>query len=92
MATRIAMANLDPTVRLRVADLAAALYRREISYEAFLSALPAIDREHEDAVTELLDLVEHEPARNRVLGLPPKEHDAYVADIQRRISELRADG
>jgi hypothetical protein len=92
MATDIGMTNLSPHVRHRVASLAAALYRQEIDYRSFLSALPSIDDRQDDAVAELLDLIEHEPARGRVLGLSAHEHEAYLADIQRRIAELAADG
>jgi hypothetical protein len=86
------MSNLDPDIQQQVARLAAAYYRQELSYEAFLRALPEIDPAREDAVTELLDVIEHEPARGRFLGLPPAKHDAYLADIQRRITELAAAG
>ena len=86
------MSNLSSDVRQQVAKLAAAFYRQELSYAEFLRAMPRIDSSQDDAVTELLDLIEHEPARGRFFGLPPAEHDAYLADIQRRIAELAAAG
>ena len=92
MATGIGMTNLSPQIRHRVATLAAALYREEIDYRSFLSALPSIENARDDAVAELLDLIEHEPARGRILGVSAHEHEAYLAEIQRRIAELAADG
>jgi len=86
------MSNLDPHVRQQVATLAAALYRQELSYGEFLRALPKMNLADDDAVAELLDLIEHEPARGRLFGLSPEKHDAYVADIQRRIAALAANG
>jgi hypothetical protein len=85
------MSNLDPKTRHRLAAFATACYAGELEYAMFLSKLPEIDRDEDDAVTELLDLIEREPARGRFLGLPPAEHEAYVADIRRRIAELAAD-
>ena len=82
------MGNLDPAVRRRVAALAADFYDGHLSYEAFLAALPPVDTDADDAVAELLDLIEHEPARSPVFGLAPREHAVYVADIRRRIADL----
>ena len=85
------MSNLNSATRLRVAALANELYARQIDYPTFLSRLPEVDLDQEDAVTELLDLIVHEPVRGRFMGLPPEEHAAYMADVQRRIAELVAD-
>ena len=74
--------------RRAVAELAAELYDERRSYAEFLAALPTIDLAAADAVTELVDLIEHQPDRGRMLGLPSPEYDAYVADIRRRIAEL----
>lgn len=82
------MANLDPAIRHSVANLAAELYAGRLTYAAFLLALPEIDLNVDDAVTELLDLIEHQPSRGRVFGVGPEKHASYVADIQRRIAEL----
>lgn len=82
------MSNLDPAVRRRVAALATDFYDGRLTYGAFLAALPPVAVDADDAVTELLDLIEHEPARGRVVGLAPREHAAYVADVRRRIAEL----
>jgi hypothetical protein len=84
------MSNSHPAIRYRVAVLARALYAREIDYATFLSQLPPVDLDKENAVTEVLDLIEHEPSRGRLLGVPPKEHAAYVADVERRIAALAA--
>jgi hypothetical protein len=82
------MANLDPVIRHTVAKLAAELYAGRLTYAAFLLALPEIDLTVDDAVTELLDLIEHQPSQGRVFGLGPEKHSSYVADIRRRIAEL----
>ena len=82
------MGNLDVSIRQRVAELATTLYDGRLTYEEFLAALPDLDLGTDDDVTELLDLIEHEPARGRVFGLSPQEHDAYVADIRARIARL----
>jgi hypothetical protein len=82
------MGNRDPSIRLRIAELATTLYDGQLTYEEFLHALPDLDRNVDEEVTELLDLIEHHPARGRVLGLAAKEHDAYVADIRSRIARL----
>ena len=82
------MPNLDPATRRAVARLAAELYDLQLSYPEFLAALPTIDTNADDAVTEFLGLIEHQPARGRVLGLAPPEYEDFVADIRRRIAKL----
>jgi hypothetical protein len=86
------MNNLDVGTRRRVASLATALYAHEIDYESFLAGLPPIDYSEDDPVTELLDLIAHEPTRGRFLGVSMKRHAEYIADIQNRVAELAADG
>ena len=78
----------DLEIRRRVAVLAAAFYDGQLTYSEFLSQLPEDELSEDHPVSELLDLIEHEPARGRFLGLAPREHDSYVADIRRRIAEL----
>ena len=75
-------------MRRRVATLASALYDGQLTYTEFLSQLPQNELPEDHPVSELLDLIEHEPARGRLLGLAPREHDRYIADIHRRIAEL----
>ena len=82
------MGNLEVPIRRRVAELATTFYDGRLTYEEFVNALPDLDRGVDDEVTELLDLIEHEPARGRVLGLEPKLHDAYMVDIRARIARL----
>ncbi len=78
----------DHGLRRRVAALAAHLYAGQLTYAEFLEQLPDLELPEDHPISELLDLIEHEPSSGRLLGLAPREHDRYVADIHRRIAEL----
>ena len=57
------MTNSNARVAGQVAELAAALYDKRLTYEQFLEQLPPVDTRGDDPVTDLLDLIEHEPGR-----------------------------
>jgi hypothetical protein len=42
-------------------------------------------------LSDVLDLIEHEPVRGGFYGLAPREHDAYVARICRLLDQILAD-
>ena len=73
--------------RQQIAEWAEQYLAGNLSFERFLELVP---EEPKDAlVAELIDLVEHEPKRGGVLGVPPAQHDAYVRRMRQLIGVLR---
>jgi hypothetical protein len=78
------MGNSD-TLAKGVASAARRLLREEISYEEFLQFVP--EDSNDEAIAELVDLIEHIPKRGGLLGANPSELRAYMAARERRAYE-----
>jgi hypothetical protein len=72
--------------RKLVASLAKKLYAGEITFDEFLLGTPEDDSDEE--ISELIDLIEHEPKRGGFMGVSPKKHDNYIEKINKLIKDL----
>jgi MoxR-like ATPase len=64
----------------------------ELSYETLWDRVATKDDDHEDEeLSELLDLLEHEPAASGVFGVGTSAHAAYMAQL-RALAERLARG
>ena len=68
--------------RRRTAELVLALLDGTITTEEYWRRLEVGPPSGDEELDTLLGLVEHEPAQSRVLGLGPRDHAAYVAQIR----------
>ena len=68
--------------RRRTAELVLALLDGTITTEEYWRRLEVQSPSGDEELDELLDLVEHEPARSRIRGLGPRDHGAYVAQTR----------
>jgi len=73
-------------VRKLVANLAKKLYSGEITFDEFLMGAP--DNDEDEDISELIDLIEHEPKRGGFMGISPEKHDLYMAEIKKLIEKL----
>ena len=71
----------------QVAVLAKSLYAGLISPQAFLERIDSEDYEN-PYVSDLLDRIEHEPARGRLFGVSAATHDRYVLELQNIIARV----
>ena len=87
-----ALTVLNPaTIELwRAAAAAARAYRTgTLTWDAFMNQfgeVPATD----DDLAELVDLIEHEPARGGLGGLNEREYAEYVASVDATISRIES--
>jgi hypothetical protein len=72
--------------RRLTARLAREFYERKISFRDFLKQVP--DEGTDQDISELIDLIEHEPARGGFMGVSPEEHDSYLEAIKELIERL----
>jgi hypothetical protein len=68
------------------AILAKELYKGKITFDDFLLKVP--DDENDEDISELIDLITHEPKRGGFMGVKKKEHDKYMANINDLINKL----
>jgi hypothetical protein len=68
--------------RRRTAELVLALLDGTVTTDEYWRRLDLETGCGDDELDELLDLVEHEPARSRLLGLGAREHVEYVAQVR----------
>jgi hypothetical protein len=81
----------DVQVRQRVAELAKGFRAGALDFKGFFASLPAeVETLDDPEVEELLDLLEHEPARGGFWGAPDAEADANALAIDRLIRALAA--
>jgi predicted house-cleaning noncanonical NTP pyrophosphatase (MazG superfamily) len=80
----------ESVTRKQVADLVTKYLDGHINYREFLDKLPEeVESTADEQVYELLDLLEHEPAVGRVLGLSKQEHLLYRERIRGLVNQLR---
>jgi len=72
--------------RKLVASLAKKLCAGEITFDEFLLGTPEDDSDEE--ISELIDLIEHEPKRGGFMGVSPNKHDNYIEKINKLIKDL----
>ncbi len=72
--------------RKLTARLAKEFYEGKITFDDFLMHTP--DDENDEDISELIDLITHEPKRGGFMGVSKKEHDKYMASIQELINKL----
>ncbi len=66
--------------RRQVAEWAERYLAGNLSFQRFLELVP---EESEDSlVTELVDLVEHEPKRGGILGATPEQYDRHMRKLR----------
>lgn len=81
--------GLNLNIRRQIAALARGFYAGQIDYRTFLDRLPVeADETEDEEVGELLDMIEHQPAKSRFWGLPPRQHADYLARVQLLIQRL----
>lgn len=78
---------MDLLIRKKVAALAKDLYEDKITYEVFLENIPE-NIEGDREVYELLDLIEHEPAKDGMFGVGDARHKEYMQEVWRLIKKL----
>ena len=76
------------TARKVVAELASSLYAGRLSYDEFIGSLPS-DCEGDEEVSQLVDLITHEPKPGGLFCISATDHEAYIADIRTRIETLK---
>jgi hypothetical protein len=74
--------------RRRTAALVLDLLDGRISLNEYWDRLDAQTDFGDEELDELLDLVEHEPARSRLFGVGVREHADYVAQVRARAQRL----
>jgi hypothetical protein len=70
----------------RVGKLAALYLSGQLAFKEFLSSVPA--EPLTDDVSELIDLIEHEPKKGGVFGVTVQEHDQYMVRIRGLVDSL----
>ncbi|MDL1860723.1 hypothetical protein FBR04_06800 [Betaproteobacteria bacterium PRO7] len=73
--------------RTRAAAAARAYLRGELSWEGFIAEFGGPE---DDLVSDLVDLIEHEPKRGGLFGLDDKEWAKYQARVDEVIRALEA--
>jgi hypothetical protein len=77
-------------VRVKVAMLATSLLEGQLDYRTFLEGLPEDAMSFYDPeITELLDLIEHEPAVGGLFGATPAKSAEYRAKIWSIVEQLK---
>jgi len=70
-----------------IAELAEQLFAGDLGYDDFIRSVPKSS--DDDSVTELIDLIVHEPTVGGPEGISPEEHDEYLARVDRLIVKLK---
>ena len=73
--------------RRQVAEWAEQYLAGKLSFQRFLELVPG--EPGDSLVTELVDLVEHEPKRGGILGVTPEQHDSHMRKVRQLIAALR---
>ena len=73
--------------RRRVAEWAEQYLAGDLSFQRFLELVP--EESGDSLVTELVDLVEHEPKRGGIFGATPEQHDGHMRKVRELIAALR---
>jgi hypothetical protein len=71
--------------RRRAADAAAAYRARKITWQDFMDEFGG---SKDDKIWDLVDLIEHEPARSGIRGIGEKAWSEYEDQLDRAISAL----
>jgi hypothetical protein len=74
--------------RRKIAAMAGQFYRGELSFEILMQAAPAKGADEE--ISELIDLIEHEPKRGGFLGASESDYAAHTARIEALTRKLSA--
>lgn len=74
--------------RRRTATLILDLLDGRITVNEYWDRLDAQSGSGDEELDELLDLIEHEPARSRLLGVGAREHAEYMAQVRARAERL----
>ena len=74
--------------RRRTAALVLSLLDGQVTTDEYWRRLEVDTQSGDEELNELLDLVEHEPTRSRLLGLRAAEHAEYVAQVRDRAERL----
>lgn len=78
----------DTVLRRKVAGFAKQYRLGELSFEKFLELAPESDQFEDDDISELLDLMEHEPQKDGLFGVGEKEYVRHMARIDALIARL----
>lgn len=73
------------SIRKEVAYRARQFYENSITFDGFMALVPDTD---DAEIEELVDLIVHEPAKDGVLGVDNKSHEAYMDRIKELIKVL----
>ena len=81
------MTQATTSIRRDVADAVEALLSNAISYEQYLERVP--EETDDDAIAEVLELVEHTPRRGGMLGVNEASHTAHMQRIIDAVKRIR---
>ena len=72
--------------RKLTARLAIEMYEGNISFEDFLMGVP--EETNDEEISELIDLITHEPKKGGFMGVSSSKHNKYMAEINKLIVKL----
>ena len=76
----------DMTNRQKAAALARDLYAEKIDFKTFIMSVASEDADED--ISELVDLITHEPKSGGFLGVKKSVHDEYMTKIWSLIDKL----
>lgn len=80
---------MEATDRKIAAQLARRFYSSEIDFDQFCMDYPEYDKDKD--ISELYDLIEHEPKKGGFFGISSDQHESYIQKIFRLIEKLDKD-
>jgi hypothetical protein len=72
-----------------IAELAEQLFAGDLGYDEFIRSVPKASDDQN--VSELIDLIVHEPTVGGPEGISPEEHDEYLARVDSLILKLKGE-
>jgi hypothetical protein len=72
--------------RKLAAKVATEYYEKKITFDEFLVAMPEDDNDED--ISDLIDLIEHEPQQGGIFGVSKKHYDAHMVEIKKLIEKL----
>ena len=82
------MAQLSSAERAQVAAQAQAVIEGRLKYWDLVNGLP-VGADDDELISELIDLIEHEPKVGGILGASAKEHAKYMARVHEIIALIQ---
>jgi len=80
----------DMTDRQKAAALARDLYAKKIDFKRFIMTVTGEDTDEE--ISELVELITHEPKSGGFLGVKKSVHDEYMTNIWSLVEKLEKEG